>query len=151
MNAIYLHRVSSWLYVRNVPLLPKILKALIFLLFNSVVPYTTKIGKGSKFAYGGIGVVLHSRAVIGSRVIIGQGVTVGRKLSPNGVPTIGNDVYISAGARVLGEIVVGDNVIIGANSVVVSDVPPNCIVAGAPAKVIRSISEPIYDLLENIY
>lgn len=151
MNAIYLYRISSWFYVRNIPVLPKVIKALTFLLFNSVVPYTTKIGGGSKFAYGGIGVVLHGRAVIGSRVIIGQGVTIGRKLSPNGVPNIGNDVYISAGARVLGGIVVGDNVIIGANSVVTSDVPSNCIVAGAPAKVIRNVDVSIYDLLENIY
>lgn len=72
-------------------------------------------------------------------------------MSPVGVPTIGDDVYISAGARLLGDITVGDNVIIGANSVVISDVPSNSIVAGVPARVIRTIDESVYDLLENVY
>jgi serine O-acetyltransferase len=67
------------------------------------------------------------------------------------VPVIGNDVYISAGARLLGDIAVGNNVIIGANAVVVKDVPDNSIVAGVPAKLIRKIDQPIYELLKNIY
>lgn len=151
MNAIGLYRIGSFCYQKKIPVVPFLCKAVIFLLFNSVVPYTTKIGKGSRFAYGCIGVVLHGKAVIGERVIIGQGVTIGRKLSPQGVPVIGSDVYISAGARILGDITVGDNVIIGANSVVVSNIPPNCIVAGAPARVIRTVNGSIYELLENIY
>ncbi|MNO70141.1 Serine acetyltransferase [compost metagenome] len=151
MNAIGIYRVANFCYRKKIPVVPFMCKAAIFLLFNSVVPYSTKIGKGSRFAYGCIGVVLHGRAVIGERVIIGQGVTVGRKLSPNGVPVIGNDVYIAAGARILGGITIGDNVIIGANSVVVTDVPANTIVAGAPARVVRTIDQSIYELLENIY
>jgi len=151
MNAIGIYRVANFCYRKKIPVVPFMCKAAIFLLFNSVVPYSTKIGKGSRFAYGCIGVVLHGRAVIGERVIIGQGVTVGRKLSPNGVPVIGNDVYIAAGARILGDITIGDNVIIGANSVVVTDVPANTIVAGAPARVVRTIDQSIYELLENIY
>lgn len=151
MNAIGIYRVANFCYRKKIPVVPFMCKAAIFLLFNSVVPYSTKIGKGSRFAYGCIGVVLHGRAVIGERVIIGQGVTVGRKLSPNGVPVVGNDVYIAAGARILGGITIGDNVIIGANSVVVTDVPANTIVAGAPARVVRTIDQSIYELLENIY
>lgn len=150
MNAIGLYRLERFLWERRVPLLPKIVKAVIYLIFNSVVPYTAKIGKGTRFAYGGIGVVIHSRAEIGERVIIGQGVTIGRKISPNDCPVIGDDVYISAGSRVLGNIVVGSNVIIGANSVVVKDVPSNCIVAGAPARILRTIDVPISEMLENI-
>lgn len=151
MNAIGLYRIGNFCYKKNIPIVPFLCKASIFFLFNSVVPSSTKIGEGSRFAYGCIGVVLHGKATIGERVIIGQGVTVGRKLSPQGVPVIGNDVYISAGSRILGDISIGNNVIIGANSVVVSDVPPNCIVAGAPARVIRVVEGSIYDLLENIY
>lgn len=151
MNAIGVYRVANYCYRKKIPVIPFICKALIFLMFNSVVPYTTRIGRGSRFAYGCIGVVIHGRAIIGERVIIGQGVTIGRKLSPNGVPKIGNDVYISAGSRVLGDITIGDNVIVGANSVVVSDVPANCIVAGAPARIVRNIDKSIYELLENIY
>jgi len=151
MNAIVLFRISSWLYRKKIPIFPKIIKGIIFLLFNSVVPYTAKIGAKSKFAYGGVGTVIHSRSIIGDRVIIGQNVTIGRKLDPNGIPVIGHNVYIAAGARILGDIVVGNNVIIGANSVVISSVPDNSIVAGSPAKVVRTIDEDIYVLLENIY
>lgn len=151
MNAIKLYRLANWLHKRKIPFLPLFLKYLIFILFNSVVPASTEIGKGSKFAYGGIGVVLHSRAIIGDRVIIGQNVTVGRQLSPEGIPVIGNNVYISAGARILGGITIGDNVIIGANSVVIKNVSSNSIVAGIPAKLIKSVDQDIYELLENIY
>lgn len=151
MNAITLYRLSVWLYKKKVPLLPMLIKYLIFILFNSVVPPSTIIGKQSKFAYGGIGVVIHSRATIGRKVIIGQNVTIGRQLDPEGVPEIGDNVYISAGARILGEIKIGDNVIIGANAVVINDVPSNSIVAGVPAKVLRSIDTDIYELLKNVY
>lgn len=151
LNAVFIYRISHKLYQWKIPFFPLILKYLIFLLFNSIVPFSTKIGRGTKFAYGGIGVVLHSKCVIGNNCIIGQGVTIGRKLKPQGVPTIGNNVYISAGARILGGVTVGDNVIIGANAVIISDIPSNCIVAGVPAKVVRTIDVSIYDLLENIY
>lgn len=151
MNAIKLYRVAHWLAKKNVPILPGLLKYFIFFCFNSVVPYTCDIGRDSKFAYGAIGVVLHSRTRIGKKVIIGQGVTIGRQLDPKGVPRIGDNVYISAGARVLGDISVGNNVIIGANSVVVKSVPDNCIVAGVPARIIRYVDVDIYELLKNIY
>ncbi|WP_423840097.1 serine O-acetyltransferase [Vibrio mytili] len=151
MNAIFLYRISHYLYRKGVPFLPLIVKNLIFLIFNSVIPPSTRIGTDSKFAYGGIGVVLHSKSKLGEKVIIGQNVTVGRQLDPNGVPTIGNNVYISAGARILGDITIGDNVIIGANAVVIKDVPSNSIVAGVPAKVIKSVDTDIYKLLKNIY
>lgn len=151
MNAITFYRISNWLYRHKIPFIPLIIKYFIFLVFNSVVPYSTKIGKGSKFAYGAIGVVLHSKTIIGEKVIIGQGVTVGRQLDPEGIPVIGDNVYISAGARILGGITIGNNVIIGANSVVVKDVPDNSIVAGVPAKIIRQVDTDIYELLRNIY
>jgi serine O-acetyltransferase len=130
--------------------LPKILKGLIFLLFNSIVSYSAKIGKYTRFAYGGIGCVIHSHAIVGEKCIIGQSVTIGRSLDPLGVPEIGNNVYISAGVRILGNIKIGDNVIIGANSTVTKDVPSNCIVAGSPAKIIKYVDSDIYDLLKDI-
>lgn len=151
MNAISLYRLSNFFYRHKLVFLSKVIKGVIFVLFNSVIPYSTIIGAGSKFAYGSVGVVLHSRSKIGRNVIIGQNVTIGRQLDPDGVPTIGNNVYISAGARILGEITIGDNVIIGANAVVIKDVPSNSIVAGVPAKVIKTVDIDIYKLLKNIY
>jgi len=151
MNAIKFYRIGRWFYTHHIPFLPLLMKYVTFLLFNSVVPYTTEIGKGTKFAYGGIGCVVHSRAKIGNRVIIGQNTTIGRSLDPEEIPTIGNDVYISAGARIVGKIYVGNNVIIGANAVVNKNIEDNCIVAGVPAKVIRKVDCSIWNLLKNIY
>lgn len=151
MNAVRFYRYAHYFYQKKIPLLPLIIKYFIFLIFNSVVPYTSIIGKDSKFAYGGIGVVIHGRAVIGKKVIIGQNVTIGRQLDPKGVPVVGDNVYISAGSRILGDVKVGNNVIVGANAVVIKDVPDNCIVAGVPAKVIRFVDEDVYELLKNIY
>lgn len=151
MNAIKLYRIGNWSYLHRIPLIPFVMKTLIFILFNSIVPYTAKIGKESKFAYGGIGVVIHSKTTIGKRVIIGQNVTIGRALDPDSFPDIGDNVYISAGARIIGKIKVGNNVIIGANAVVTKDVPSNSIVAGIPAKVLRTVNVDIYSLLKNIY
>ncbi len=150
MNAIGLYRAGRWMYVHHVPIIPKLLKGLTYLLFNSVVPYTAEIGKESKFAYGGIGCVVHSRVKIGDRVIIGQNTTIGRSLDPEDFPSIGDDVYISAGARIIGNIKIGNNVIIGANTVVNKDVEDNCIVAGVPAKVIKRLDVSIWTLLKNI-
>lgn len=116
----------------------------------SVIPYTAEVGDETKFAYGGIGCVVQSRAKIGKRVIIGQNSTIGRSLDPEDFPTIGDDVYISAGVRIIGNINEGNNVIIGANAVVNRSVEENCIVAGVPARVIRKIDVSTWKLLKNI-
>lgn len=151
LNAIDFYRIGNWCYNKGIPCIPQITKYLNFLIFNSVVPYTAEIGEESKFAYGGIGCVVHSKAKIGKRVIIGQNTTIGRSLDPDNVPVIGDNVYISAGARIIGKVVVGDNVIIGANAVVTKDVPSNCITAGVPSRVVRMIDGDIYSMLKNIY
>ncbi len=150
MNAIGLYRAGRWMYVHHVPVMPMLFKGMTYLLFNSVVPYTAEIGRESKFAYGGIGCVVHSRAKVGDRVIIGQNTTIGRSLDPEDFPTIGNDVYISAGARIIGNIKIGNNVIMGANAVVNKSVEDTSIVAGVPAKVIRKVDVSIWSLLKNI-
>ena len=151
MNAIKFYRIGRWFYVHHIPILSLLMKYLTFLVFNSVVPYTAEIGRHSKFAYGGMGCVVHSRAKIGERVLIGQNTTIGRALDPETIPEIGDDVYISAGARIVGKIKVGNNVIIGANAVVNKDVPDNCVVAGVPATIVRKIDCSIWSLLKNIY
>lgn len=138
LNAIFFYRISRWLYLHHIPLLPKLITLLIFLIYNSKIPFTAKIGKGTKLAYGGIGVIIHSNCIIGTNVDIGAQVTVGggNRHYP-GVPVVGDNVSIKKGAIVFGGIVVGDNSIIGANAVVNKPVPENAIVAGIPAKIIR--------------
>lgn len=74
------------------------------------------------------GIIIHSRACIGTKCIIMHQVTIGERRLGCGVPQIGNDVFIGAGAKILGDIIIGDNVKIGANAVVTKDVPNDCTV-----------------------
>ena len=77
LNAIVFYRISRWLYLHRIPFLPKLITLLIFLIYNSKIPYQAHIGKGTKFGSGGMGVVVHSKAVIGDNCSIGQQVTIG--------------------------------------------------------------------------
>lgn len=76
LNAIFFFRISRWLYLHHVPFLPKLITLIIFLIYNSKVPYQAEIGKGTRLGYGGVGVVIHSKAKIGSYCSIGQQVTI---------------------------------------------------------------------------
>ena len=82
LNAISFYRVSRWLYLYHIPVLPKLITLLIFLIYNSKIPYQAKIGRGSTFGYGGMGVVIHSKSIIGVNcticgITIGNNVTIG--------------------------------------------------------------------------
>jgi serine O-acetyltransferase len=138
MNAMPLHRLGNWFHRRNMRIASKLCSHFIRLTNGSVVPSSCEIGPGTQFAYGGIGVVLHEQSRIGSAVMIGPQTTIGGNFG-TGVPIVGDNVYLAPGARILGGITVGSNVLIGANAVVVRDVPDNCIVGGIPARVIRNI------------
>ena len=81
------------------------------------------------------GVVIHEDAVIGDDCMIMQQVTIGM-IGDGEVPTIGNRVYIGAGAKIIGKLTVGDGARIGANAVVTKDVPPGCTAIGIPARVV---------------
>jgi serine O-acetyltransferase len=97
----------------------------------------THIGKGFFIGHYG-SIVINGDVSLGENVNIIQTCTIGvaYRGERGGYPTIGNRVYIGAGARIFGGITIGDNVAIGANSVVTRDVPDNAVVVGAPAKVI---------------
>ena len=83
-------------------------------------------------------------------MIIGQNPTIGRSLDPEDIPTIGNDAYISAGVRIVGKTYIENNVIIGANAVVCSDIPDNSVAVGIPAKVIKTLDDSIWKKSKNI-
>ena len=138
LNAIFFYRISRWLYLHHIPVLPKLITLLIFLMYNSKVPCQAKIGKGTKLGYGGIGVVIHKDTIIGENCVISQQVTLGGGNTHfPGVPTLGNNVHVSHGAVIFGGITIGNNVEIGANAVVNKPVPDNAVVAGVPAKILR--------------
>ncbi len=134
---IHWYRIANFLYRHKIPFLPTLIYYMTRFVFRCSVPYSVKIGKGCKFGYGGIALVIHARAVIGCNCTISQCVTIGGTSQHYEVPKIGNNVQINAGAKIIGPITVGDNVVIGANAVVVKDVPNNCVVVGVPAKIIK--------------
>lgn len=74
---------------------------------------------------------------IGENCWINPCVTFGYKGSDNGLPVVGNNVFVGVGAKILGAVTIGDNAIIGANAVVLKDVPANCTAAGVPARIIK--------------
>jgi serine O-acetyltransferase len=108
------------------------------------LPARTRIGKGLYIGHFG-GIIVSPDVVLGERCSISQGVTLGVLGGPRlGVPRLGDDVYVGAGAKVLGPITVGDRAIIGANAVVLTDVPAGATVAGVPARIVkRADVEPI--------
>lgn len=136
MNAITLYRASRWAYLHKIPILPKFFHDLNYLLFKCHIPAEAQIGKGTIFGYGGMGCVVHQTCIIGENCIIGYGTTLGSKRKDSGGPIIGNSVYISTGAKLLGRITVGDGAVIGANAVCTHDIPERTAVAGIPARVI---------------
>ncbi len=148
LNAVALHRIAHWLYRHRIPVLPQVIYLLIFLLYNSSIPASCEIGKGTKFGYGGIAVVLHPRCRIGERVAFAQDVTVGGS-SGKGVPVIGKNVFLGR-TRVLGGVTIGDNVVIGANAVVLDDIPSNSVAFGIPARVRRQIPNGGLDALAGV-
>ncbi|HUN58752.1 MAG TPA: hypothetical protein VMU41_11595 [Candidatus Binataceae bacterium] len=122
----------------------KVLFKLIQILAGVELPCETKIGRRFKIEHFG-GIIISGDAIFGDDVTIRNGVTVGlRQTGLRGSPTIGNRVDIGAGAKILGAITVGDDVAIGANSVVIHDVPSHCVAAGIPARIMprRPVAPP---------
>ena len=133
---IHIFRLSSLLHRLRMPLLPWMLKVLNRILFSVVLPPSVKVGRNVTFGYQGLGIVVHRHAVLGSNIVIAPNVVIGGRGRP-GAPVIGDDVLIGAGACVLGPIVIGKGAKIGANAVVLQDVPPGATVVGASARVIE--------------
>jgi serine O-acetyltransferase len=134
MNPVRFYRVARWMHLRGVPLLPKVVERLAVLIFHCWLPRGADIGGGFAVGHWGFGIVIHPRAKIGGNVFIDQGVTIGGSGGRAGVPRIGDNVFIGAGAKVLGDIEVGPGSLIGPNAVLVKSVPARTIVATGPAR-----------------
>jgi serine O-acetyltransferase len=143
-SAIKIYRISRLCYLNGLIEGATFLKDFIRFKFNSVIPYTALIDEGTRLGYGGIGVVIHSKAIIGKDCVIGQNVTIG---SRGPLPVIGDNVFVGPGSKCIGGRI-GSNVVIGANSVVTKDVNDNCVVAGVPAKVISTQIENYFSYMK---
>ena len=139
---VLLCRVSHLMYLYKLTPIAKAVSLINFFLFGLEVGVRCEIGKGLFFPHTS-GIVIGAFS-IGSNVTIYQGVTIGaRELDfsylESSRPTIGNDVTIATGSVILGPIQIGDRVVIGANSVVLSSIPTGALAVGAPAKVVGGI------------
>lgn len=110
------------------------------------IPIGTQVNGGLRFFHYSCIIVAQS-VKIGKNCSIHQGVSIGRVFAgkKKGVPVIGDNVVIFPGAKVIGKITLGNNVVVGANAVVVDDVPDNSVVAGVPAKVISKDSSRCFE------
>nr|WP_283104759.1 serine acetyltransferase [Shewanella marisflavi] len=121
------------MHEKKIPVIPFLLNKLVFrFLLSCQIGINTKLGRGVVLGYGGLGTVIHDRAIIGDNVNIGTGVTIGGTSNKVGAPVIGDNTILSTGSKVIGPIKVGRNCVVGANCVVISDIPDNSLVVGVP-------------------
>lgn len=145
-HALLAYRISHRLKSMGVPFFPRAISQLARWLTGVEIHPSAKIGTGF-FIDHGMGVVIGETAEIGDYVTLFQGVTLGGTGKERGKrhPTLGNHVVVGAGAKILGGITIGDNVKIGANSVVLKNVAANSTVIGVPGRVIKSQGERLPD------
>lgn len=142
-------RIGSYLKAKH-NLFFKFLYAIVFLIHKHnqyltgiQLAFGTHIGPGISFGHFSC-IVINSSVVIGKNCTIFQGVTLGSVRGiKGGVPHLGDNVIIFPGAKIIGHVIIGNNVVIGANAVVTHDIPNNSIVAGIPAKVISNNAEDV--------
>jgi len=146
MNPSFLWWLSCQAYKNNVPIIPKLLKTINFLLFHAVLPYQAEVERDIELQHYGLGIVIHPNVKIGCRVKIYHNVTLATETwigSPYKI-YIGDDVLIGAGAAVIGrgdqDLMIGNRAVVGANAVVTHNVNEGEIVVGVPARPIQKRS-----------
>jgi serine O-acetyltransferase len=140
-QAVLLYRVSHWLFQRGWIYPPWFLSRLSVTLTGADIEFNARIGPGMFIAHP-VGIVVGRGTVIGSNVTLFQGVTFGVKSwhadNIRQFPRVGNKCYFFAGCAILGNITIGNNCIVGANSVVTSNVPDGALAVGVPARILEN-------------
>lgn len=151
LHAVIIYRIAHWFYQRKLFLIARLLSHIGRFLTGIEIHPGAKIGKGI-FIDHGMGVVIGETAEIGDNVTIYQGATLGGTGKEKGKrhPTIGNNVVISSGAKVLGPFKVGDNSKIGAGAVVLKEVPPNCTVVGVPGRIVIKDNKKVSSMKKEV-
>jgi serine O-acetyltransferase len=142
VQALCLYRAAHGLRRRRVPCLPGLLTRWSQVLYGIDIDPAAEIGPGAVI-YHGVGLVIGKAARVGPGAVFYQGVTLGNRASGrvqssvvDGMPVLGKDVVLGAGAKVLGPIEIGDRVVIGANSVVIQSIPADHLAVGVPARAV---------------
>lgn len=142
--AMWVYRFGKWRYAIRPPwlrkpfsLLYKLMRTAIQMLAGIELPCEAQVGRRLRIEHFG-GIVVSGDAILGDDIVLRHGVTIGLKHTrERGAPRIGNRVDIGAGAKLLGPIKVGDDAVIGANAVVLQDVPAGTLAVGIPARIIE--------------
>ena len=137
-HAIFIHRINHILWNAGIPVIPRLLSHAARLLTGVEIHPAAKIGTRF-FIDHGMGVVIGETAEIGTNCLLYQGVTLGGTGKEKGKrhPTLANNVTVGAGAKILGAITIGNNAVIGANSVILKPVPDNAISVGVPGRITK--------------
>lgn len=137
LHAVIYHRIAKWFYRRKLFFLARLISQIARFFTGIEIHPGAQIGKGLLIDHG-MGVVIGETAVVGDNCTIYQCVTLGGtgKHSGKRHPTLGNNVMVGAGAKVLGPFKVGDNAKIAAGAVVLDEVPPDATAVGVPARMI---------------
>jgi len=153
-HALLSYRLAHWLWKRRIPFVPRALSQLARFLTGIEIHPGATIGSGM-FIDHGMGVVIGETSEVGDNVTLFQGVTLGGTGKQRGKrhPTLGSHVVVGAGAKVLGPINIGDYVKIGANSVVLQDVPDHSTVVGIPGRIVRIKDERVAEdaLMDHVH
>lgn len=138
VKALFFHRIAHCLYRLRIPFFPRLISEFSRWITGIEIHPGAIIGKNLVIDHG-MGVVIGETAEVGDNVLIYHGVTLGATHYVLGKrhPTVQSGVIIGAGTKVLGNIVIGENVKVGANSVVLKSVPANVSIAGSPAQIIN--------------
>ena len=144
VHAIIFHRVSHWLFRHKLFFLARLNSQIARHLTGIEIHPGAQIGRRFVIDHG-MGIVIGETTEIGDDCLIYHGVTVGGTGKDHGKrhPTLGNNVMVSAGAKVLGPFKVGDGARIAANAVVLSEIPPEATAVGVPARVVRIAGEKV--------
>jgi len=152
LHALVFHRIANRMLKLHIPILPRFISQ-IGKFFTGIEIHPAATMGNALFIDHGMGVVIGETTIIGDNVTLYQGVTLGGTGKEKGKrhPTIGNNVVIGAGAKVLGNITVGDNSYIGSNAVVIKDVPNNSTVVGVPGRITKQDGKKIDISLDHIH
>ena len=133
LHAVIGHKISNFLYRKDLFFSARLISQM-FRFFTNIEIHPGAQINGTLFIDHGAGIVIGETAIIGNEVTIYHGVTLGGTGKETGKrhPTIENNAYIGSGARILGNIIIGENSKIGANAVILNDVPKNTTVVGVP-------------------
>lgn len=133
-----LHALSRRLYLAHLTPLARFVQGYMRIMFGVSLPPSVEVGADTTFSNNGLGCVIHPDVRIGANCTISSCVSIGCRSKQPEMPVIEDDCFIGTGARILGPVRVGANSVIGANAVVIDDIPPGSIAVGVPARVIRS-------------